>query len=153
MLSRSKLLDEDGRDASRHRVVTVPHRILAHLLDKSSPRVDRGTVFETALHLTSRNLPRHGRARHADALDLLLAAGALPRRRPSIGPPRHAEAPRVPSPPPRALARVLPIRGRGQGFALVGPRPRKPRSRRAPPGRPLPVCRGNLAARHPDSAR
>jgi len=35
-------------------------RILAHLLDKSSTRVDGGTAFETALRLTSKNLPGTG---------------------------------------------------------------------------------------------
>ena len=35
-------------------------RILAHLLDKSSTRVDGGTAFETARRLTSKNLPGTG---------------------------------------------------------------------------------------------
>ena len=36
------------------------HRILAHLLDKSSTRVDRGTAFETALCLILKSLPGTG---------------------------------------------------------------------------------------------
>ena len=35
-------------------------RVLAYLLDKSSTRADRGTAFETALRLTSKNLPGTG---------------------------------------------------------------------------------------------
>jgi len=50
--------------------------MLAHLLDKSSTRVDRGTAFETALRLTLKKPSRHGRVRYADLLHLLLVAGA-----------------------------------------------------------------------------